>query len=32
MVLVRRALKYLELPQETIVKVMLESLRKILES
>ena len=32
MVLVRRALEYLELPQETVVKIMLENLRKIVES
>ncbi|TRO58440.1 TetR/AcrR family transcriptional regulator [Candidatus Bathyarchaeota archaeon] len=31
MVLVRRALEYLELPQETVMKIMLENLRKTLE-
>lgn len=32
MVLSRRALEYISLPQETVVKLMLENLRKILES
>ncbi|MCW4013617.1 MAG: TetR/AcrR family transcriptional regulator [Candidatus Bathyarchaeota archaeon] len=31
MVLVRRALEYLKLPQETVVRIMLENLRKTLE-